>query len=72
MTYFFNLFPRRAVLLSRITYVNSALVASVKGRGRVGRVGDVAVDGVCHLVTEDRKLVHLEASLVDTIDTLVS
>ena len=52
--------------------VDSALVASVQSRGRVGRVGDVGVNGVSHLVAEDRELVHLHASLVFAIDALVS
>ena len=52
--------------------VDGALVASVKSRGRVGRVGDIAVDGVCHLVTDDGELVHLHESLVLSVDALVS
>ena len=52
--------------------IDSALVAAVQGRGRVGRVGDVSVDGVGHLVTDDGKLVHLHLGLVLAVDALVS
>jgi hypothetical protein len=52
--------------------VDSALVASVKSRGRVGRVGDVAVDRMGHLVTENGELVQLHQSLVLSVDALVS
>lgn len=47
-------------------------MASVKGRGRVGRVGDVAVDGMGHLVTDDGELIHLHERLVLSVDALVS
>ena len=47
-------------------------MARVESRGRVGRVGDVAVDGVGHLVAQDRELVKLQTSLVFAIDALVS
>ncbi len=47
-------------------------MASVKSRGRVGRVGDVAVDRMGHLVTENGELVQLHQSLVLSVDALVS
>lgn len=52
--------------------IDSALVTGVQGRGRVGRVGDVAINRVGHLVTKHRELIHLHASLVFSIDALVS
>lgn len=52
--------------------VDGALVARVESRGRVGRIGDVAVNGVCHLVAQHGELVKLQTSLVFAIDALVS
>lgn len=52
--------------------IDGALVAAVQGRCRVGRVGDVAVDGVGHLMTDNGKLVHLHGGLVLSVDALVS
>ena len=47
-------------------------MAAVQSRGRIGRVGDIAVDGVGHLVTDNGELVHLHCGLVFAIDALVS
>lgn len=52
--------------------VDGALVARVESRGRVGRIGDVAVNGVCHLVAQDGEFVKLQTSLVFAVDALVS
>lgn len=52
--------------------VDSALVAAVESRGRIGRVGDVRVNGMGHLVTDDGELVHLHPGLVLAVDALVS
>lgn len=47
-------------------------MAAVESRGRVGRVGNVRVERVGHLVTEDGELVHLKHRLVLAVDALVS
>ena len=47
-------------------------MTSVQSRSRVGRVGDVAVNRVGHLVTEDGELVQLHQSLVLSVNALVS
>lgn len=52
--------------------VDSALVARVESRSRVGRIGDVAVNGVRHLVAQNREFVKLQTSLVFSVDALVS
>ena len=44
--------------------IDSALVARVQGGSRVGRISDVAVDRVRHLVTDDGELVKLQLALV--------
>jgi hypothetical protein len=52
--------------------VDGALVSSVEGRSRVGRISDEAVNRVGHLVTEDGELVHGHSGLVLSVDGLVS
>lgn len=47
-------------------------MTAVQSGSRVGRVGDIAVDRVGHLVTEDGELVQLHQSLVLSVDALVS
>jgi hypothetical protein len=52
--------------------VDGALVSSVEGRSGVGRISDEAVNGVGHLMSEDRELVHGHGGLVLSVDALVS
>lgn len=52
--------------------IDGALVTRVERRGRVGGIRDVAVDGVGHLVTENRELVHGHLGQVLAVDALVA
>jgi hypothetical protein len=52
--------------------VDGALMSSVESRSRVGRIGDEAVNGVRHLVAENREFVHGHGGLVLSVDALVS
>jgi hypothetical protein len=52
--------------------VDGALVSSVERRSGVGRIGNEAVNGVGHLVTKDRKLVHRQVGLVFSVDRFMA
>lgn len=52
--------------------VDGTLVSGVEGSSRVGRIGNEAVNGVCHLMTEDGEFVHGHGGLVLSVDALVS
>jgi hypothetical protein len=52
--------------------VDGALVSSVEGRSRVGRISDEAVKGVGHLMSKNRELVHGHGGLVLSVNALVS
>lgn len=47
-------------------------MASVQRGGGVGRVGDERVNGMGHLVTEHRELIHSKSGLVLSVDGLVA
>ena len=51
--------------------INSTLVSTIESRSRVSRVSDKAVNGMRHLMTEDRELIHLQQRLVFSVDGLV-
>lgn len=43
-------------------------MAGVKGSGGVGGIGNDRVQGMCHLMTQYRELVHLHFGLIFAVD----
>lgn len=52
--------------------IYARLMPCVESRGRIGGIRDEGVDGVGHLVAENRELVHLHFRLVLTVHGFVT